>query len=52
MTYYYEVKEKLDKEKLGNNKNFPIYDPLKNRNNFYLDIQKQTQKAKEIQQYY
>ena len=51
MTYYYEVKEKfdkekLDKEKLGNIKNFPIYDPLKNRNNFYLDIQKTNSKSK------
>ena len=44
MTYYYEVKEKLDKE--NNIKNFPIYDPLENRNNFYLDIQKTNSKSK------
>ena len=44
MTYYYEVKEKLDK--VNNIKNFPIYDPLKNRNIFYLDIQIINSKSK------
>ena len=43
MTYYYEVKEKLDK--INNFKNFPIYDPLSDRNNFYLDIQKINSKS-------
>ena len=45
MTYYYEVKEKLDKVK--NIKNFCIYDPLVNRNNFYLNIQETNLKSKE-----
>jgi hypothetical protein len=40
MTYIYEVKENIDLNKINNIKNFPIYDQLKNRNNFYLDIQK------------
>ena len=47
ITYYYEVKEKLELNKINNIKNFLIYDPLNDRNNFYLDIQKTNLKNNE-----
>ena len=44
IAYYFEIKENIDINNINKIKNYPLYNYLTNRNDFYLDIQEANSK--------